>query len=186
MTFTHKTLSCFVASAAILLGTSTSTAANRPAPPVRSFGPAELEMQVLLDRANFSSGQIDGKSGKNSREALAAFKAARGLALGPGARSRKALLQALGAGTVKPIVSYTITAEDAAGPFLATIPEGATEQSKFRPLLHIRAGRTRRKFHSAQALLKRLNPRARFIAERTSVSLTYWAPNKRRGPNWAG
>jgi lipoprotein-anchoring transpeptidase ErfK/SrfK len=62
-------------------------------------------------------------------------------------------------------VSYTITAEDAAGPFLKTIPEDATEQSKlpglyYTSVLEELAG----KFHSAQALLKRLNPRARFIA----------------------
>jgi lipoprotein-anchoring transpeptidase ErfK/SrfK len=163
MIFRLKTLSYFVASAVILLGASTSIAANRSAPAVRSVGLAELDMQILLDRANFSSGEIDGKSGKNSREALAAFQTARGLA--PGARSRKALLQALGADAVKPIVSYTITAKDAAGPFNKTIPEDATEQSKLRglyytSLLEELAG----KFHSAQALLKRLNPRARFIA----------------------
>ena len=163
MTFVFKTLSCFVASAAILLGTATSFAAKRPAPSVRSAGPTELEMQILLDRADFSPGEIDGKGGKNSREALAAFQAARGLA--PGARSRKAVLKALGAGTVKPIVSYTITAADVAGPFAETIPEDATEQSKlpglyYTSVLEELGGR----FHSAPALLRRLNPRARFTA----------------------
>jgi lipoprotein-anchoring transpeptidase ErfK/SrfK len=163
MTFTLKTLLCFVANAAILLGTSTSIAANRPVPSVRSVGPTEIEMQVLLDRADFSPGEIDGKGGKNSREALAAFQAARGLA--PGARSRKALLKALGAGVVKPIVSYTITAEDAAGPFLEKIPEDATEQSKLPGLYYTSVlEELGARFHSAPALLKRLNPRARFIA----------------------
>jgi len=163
MIFRLKTLSYFVASSVILLGTSASIAANHSAPAVRLAGLAELDMQILLDRANFSSGEIDGKGGKNSREALAAFQAARSLA--PGARSRKAVLKALGAGTAKPIVSYTITAKDGAGPFLKTIPEDATEQSKlpglyYTSVLEELAG----KFHSAQALLKRLNPRARFIA----------------------
>jgi lipoprotein-anchoring transpeptidase ErfK/SrfK len=163
MTFTLKMLSRFAASAAIILGASTSIAAEHPAPSVRAVGLAELEMQVLLDRADFSPGEIDDESGKNSREALAAFEAARGLA--PGARNHKALLQALGAGAVKPIVSYTITAKDVAGPFNKTIPEDATEQSKlpglyYTSVLEELAG----KFHSAQALLKRLNPRARFIA----------------------
>ena len=162
MTFKFKTLLCLVASAAIFLGTSTSIAANRPTPSVRSIGPTELEMQVLLDRANFSSGEIDGKGGKNSREALAAFQTARGIA--PGARSRKAVLKALGAGVVKPIVSYTITAEDAAGPFLKTIPEDATEQSKLPGLYYTSVlEELGARFHSAPALLKRLNPRARFI-----------------------
>jgi hypothetical protein len=66
MIFTLKSLSCFVASAAILLGTSTLIAAKRPAPSARSVGSAELEMQVLLDRADFSPGEIDRKSKKNS------------------------------------------------------------------------------------------------------------------------
>jgi len=163
MTFTFKTLSCLVASAAILVGASTLIAANRPALSGRSAGSTELAMQVLLDRADFSPGEIDGKAGKNSREALAAFQAARGLA--PGARSRKALLEALGAAAVEPIVSYTITAEDAEGPFAEKIPEDATEQSKlpglyYTSMLEELGGR----FHSAPALLKLLNPRARFTA----------------------
>src|SRR5579859_4110855 len=163
MTFTLRTLSRFVASAAILLGTSTSIAAKSTARSVRSAGPSELEMQVLLDRAGFSPGEIDGKVGKNSREALAAFQAARGIA--PGARSRKALIKALGAGAVKPIVPYTITAEDAAGPFLETIPEDAMEQSKLPGLYYTSLlEELSEKFHSAPALLKRLNPRARFTA----------------------
>jgi lipoprotein-anchoring transpeptidase ErfK/SrfK len=184
ITFTLKTLSCFVASAAILLGASNSIAANRPALSVRSVGPTELEMQVLLDRVDFSPGEIDGKGGKNSREALAAFEAARELV--PGVRSRNALLQALGAGTVKPIVSYTITAEDVAGPFAETIPEDATEQSKLPGLYYTSVlEELSARFHSAPALLKRLNLRARFTAgERIRVPNVLGA--KQAEPGHAG
>jgi lipoprotein-anchoring transpeptidase ErfK/SrfK len=163
MTLTFKTLSCFAASAAIVLVTTTPIAAKRPARPARSAGPTELEMQVLLDRADFSPGEIDGRGGQNSRKALAAFQAARGL--DSGARGRKALLEALGAGAVEPIVSYAITADDAAGPFTEKIPEDMTEKSKL-PALHYTSVREAlgEKFHSAPALLERLNPRARFTA----------------------
>ena len=62
-------------------------------------------------------------------------------------------------------MSYTITAEDVAGPFTETIPEDIIEKSKlpglpFTSVLEALGER----FHSAPALLQRLNPRARFIA----------------------
>ena len=162
--FTRRTLSCLAASVAILLGASTSIATKRAAPAISNPGTAELEMQVLLDRAGFSPGEIDGSGGKNSSKALAAFEAARGIA--PGLRNREALLKTLAAGAViEPIVSYTITAEDAGGPFSEKIPKNMLEMSKLPGLYYTSVlQEISEKFHSAPALLKRLNPSARFIA----------------------
>lgn len=149
---------------AILFGASTLIATKRPPSSIPTSGTAELEIQVLLDRAGFSPGEIDGGGGKNSSKAVAAFQVAHGLA--PGLRNQKALLKALAAGVaVEPIVSYTITVGDAAGPFSERIPKDMIEMAKLPSLGYTSVlQELSEKFHSAPALLRRLNPGARFTA----------------------
>jgi lipoprotein-anchoring transpeptidase ErfK/SrfK len=157
---TFNFASCFAATV-ILLGPHTLNAAERQTSAAGSAGISELEMQVLLDRVGFSSGEIDGERGKNARKALAAFRKARGIA--PGERGNKSLLLALGASSIEPLVPHTITAREAAGPFSVRIPQDITEQSKLPGLYYTSIlEELAEEFHSAPALLKRLNPNARF------------------------
>ena len=180
MKFKHainlKMLLCLVASTAILFGAAPVSAvrsrttkhrATRTAQPRtsthRPARPDALPLQVLLDRAGFSPGEIDGAGGTNTRKALNAFQASHQLTRG--AHEDEALLKALGDHGVQPTVSYTISDEDAAGPFAETIPQDMAEKAKLPGLYYTSiVEELGEKFHSSPALLKRLNPTAHFTA----------------------
>jgi lipoprotein-anchoring transpeptidase ErfK/SrfK len=104
-----------------------------------------LQVQVMLDRAGFSPGVIDGRMGANTKKALAVFQAQSGQQL-----------------AVEPLIRYHITAEDAAGPFMA-IPSDMMKKASlsalgYTSLLEELAER----FHSTPEFLQELNPDVRF------------------------
>ena len=123
-----------------------------------------VKLQILLDRAGFSSGEIDGSAGSNVRKAISAFQDARGLSRA--GRSDEATLEALSSAELtEPLVSYTISEKDAAGPFSENIPKDLMEQSKLPHMGYasILEG-LGEKFHSKPELLKKLNPASEFQA----------------------
>jgi lipoprotein-anchoring transpeptidase ErfK/SrfK len=131
-----------------------------------------LAAQVKLDRAGFSPGEIDGRNGRNFARAMAAFQRAH--ALQPTGRLDDGTWAALSnrSGGQPPLVSYEITAEDVAGPFVDAIPSDLVKQSEldalaFRSPLEMLA----EKFHASPSLLQHLNREATFrtVGERITV-----------------
>lgn len=115
-----------------------------------------LPLQVALDRAGFSPGEIDGRSGRNTERALGAFRAAR--ALPPGHGFDDEVRAALGEHLVEPLVEYAVTEADLAGPFAAAIPADMMEQSRLKALSYTSAWELLgERFHASPGLLQSLN-----------------------------
>jgi lipoprotein-anchoring transpeptidase ErfK/SrfK len=116
-----------------------------------------LTVQVALDRAGFSPGIIDGRAGTKTQAALKLFQEGRGLPA-TGAAD-EATTQALG--TEPPLTAYTLTAEDLAGPFVASIPDDMMEKRTLEVLAYTSpAEMLAERFHTTPAVLAALNPKA--------------------------
>jgi lipoprotein-anchoring transpeptidase ErfK/SrfK len=124
----------------------------------KDLDPVMIKTQVLLDRAHFSPGEIDGHDGENIRKAITAFKAAQGL------KADDALdqdtWQRLTAMSSDPVLTpYTITGDDVKGPFVTDMPKHMEDKKDLdrlgyrNPLEGLGE-----KFHMSEGLLRALNP----------------------------
>jgi lipoprotein-anchoring transpeptidase ErfK/SrfK len=124
--------------------------------------PLVIKAQVLLDRARFSPGLIDGENGENFQHALTAFQKERGIA--PTGSLNEETWTALKETFNEPIViDYTLTREDANTPLLDKLPAKMEKQADLKRLSYtsIREA-VAEKLHMSEALLKALNPKASF------------------------
>ena len=137
-----------------------------------------ITAQVLLDRAGFSPGTIDGRQGGNFINALRAFQQQNGLEdngeLDPPTWSK------LTESSAEPVMTaYIVSAEDVRGPFVAEIPDDFEQLAALKELAYTSpAELLAEKFHMDEELLRELN-RDKTI-ERAGTSIL--VANVRRAP----
>ena len=129
--------------------------------------PFVIHAEVLLARARFSPGVVDGQFGSNFKHAVAAYQLARNLPVSGTVDDRTWQALAAEPASALPVArTYVLTAADITGPYgpdvgedfakLAALPNGP----QFTNVVEAVAER----FHMSQALLRAVNPAVNFAA----------------------
>lgn len=127
-------------------------------------------LQVLLDRRGASPGVIDGRFGSNVDKALLVYREITGENLK--STDAEGIKEALAATGGDPFTTYEITAADAAGPYVASVPNDYGEKAKLESLSYTSvAEMLAERFHMDENYLKALNPEANFNRPGTIIKV---------------
>lgn len=129
-----------------------------------------VALQVFLDREGISPGVIDGHLGDNVNKAVAAWQEMTGETLDP--NNSEEIMQRLSYSGGLPIVDYTITAADAAGPYVASIPDDYAHKAQLPAMSFTSTSEAlAEKFHMDEAYLKALNPNVDFTIPGNTIKV---------------
>ncbi|MGB3813356.1 MAG: L,D-transpeptidase [Shinella sp.] len=142
-----------------------------PAQALGKMSSAEVTaLQVFLDREGFSPGVIDGKKGSNVTKAIEAWQNATGEKLDP--NNADDILERLRLSGGMAFTTYEISAADAAGPYVASIPDDYAHKAALPHLSFTSTSEMlAEKFHMDEAYLKEINPGVDFTIPGTLIKV---------------
>lgn len=147
-------------------------------------GPSVLAVQILLDRARFSPGVMDGRWGKNTEKAVFWFQRAHDLrATGRVDEQTLERLRSSGGGGDL-VEARSLSAADVEGPFV-TIPEDIYEKADMECMCYESVGeKVAELVHATPELLERLNPGSNLDALAQGDQV--WVPSVQEDMNAPG
>src|ERR1051326_270568 len=151
---------------------STKTGAVGPG----ATGPRVVRAQILLDRARFSPGEIDGEYGDDLGIAVQGYQENHNLK--PTGTIDAEMWRLLNGDTGQLLLTYTITNADARSPF-KPLPNDVQEKAKMKWLgYESLVEELGEKFHCSPKLLAELNPGKKLDMAGQQITV----PNVRRAP----